>query len=97
MPSQALSGFYLQVFFTVVFSRYISAMGFLFSLETPQTFQKHFICFLHLRRMTLPGQNGISSSCEPFPLFQHDQNIHLNLARITRDSQEITRELLQEI
>lgn len=50
-------GSYPWAFFTVAFSGCNFCHGVSFSSETLQTFQKHFICFLPLRRITLPQQN----------------------------------------
>lgn len=69
-------------FFAVDFSGYTSSTELLFSSETPQAFQKRSVGFLRPRRMTLPWPNGAGSSREPMPPHQHDQHIHLHLARI---------------
>lgn len=79
-----LCGFsFPQVFFTVAFSGYVSDMEFLFFFFfplIPQTFQKHFIRFLHPEERHFHNRMGPAA---PVPLSQCDQNIHLHLARIT--------------
>lgn len=71
-----------QGFFAVAFSGYTSAMELLFPSETPQVFQKRSVGFLLPRRMTLPWPNGAGNSREPIAPHQHDEHIHLHLARI---------------